>query len=165
MGNYEGRSNSVISEATSLRQELNIKFPDAAPARANPSQDRPQAKENILRQRFSSLTRSTSQITVKVGKKISSVSPLKTDLPWWKKIMFIFAMLFLGNLVAWPLLWQKTTTPHPRTPDGKVLVDSVKIHSDACHRCPADKEKLAVRLKGERTSEYEDGIPCLTRTF
>ena len=41
-------------------------------------------------------------------------------------------------------------------------MDSLKIHSDACHNCPADKEKLAVRLKGERTSEYEDGIPCLT---
>ena len=41
-------------------------------------------------------------------------------------------------------------------------MDSLRIHSDTCHNCPADKEKLAVRLKGERTSEYEDGIPCLT---
>ena len=38
----------------------------------------------------------------------------------------------------------------------------MKIHSDACHDCPADKEKVTVRLRGERTSEYEDGIPCLT---
>ena len=38
----------------------------------------------------------------------------------------------------------------------------IKIHSDACHNCTADKEKVQVRLKGERTSEFEDGVPCLT---
>ena len=113
-----------------------------------------------------------------VNLQISSVSPLKTDQPWWKKTMFISAILFLGNLISWPWLWQPTTTSHTPTPgqrkehiksyfffdcsDGKVLVDLVKIHSDACHGCPADKEKVTVRLRGERTSEYEDGIPCLT---
>ena len=52
--------------------------------------------------------------------------------------------------------------PHFLCSDGKVLVDLLKIHSDACHNCAADKEKVAVRLKGERTNEYEDGVPCHT---
>ena len=41
-------------------------------------------------------------------------------------------------------------------------MDSLKIHSDACHNCSADTEKVTVRLKGERTSEFEDGVPCRT---
>ena len=38
----------------------------------------------------------------------------------------------------------------------------LKIHSDACHNCAAGNEKVKVRLKGERTSEFEDGVPCET---
>ena len=64
-----------------------------------------------------------------VNIQISSVSPLKTEQPWWKKIMFILAMLCMGAILfigammlfvgaSWPWLWQwhQTPTPRPRTP-------------------------------------------------
>ena len=217
-----GRSISVISEATSLCQELNIKFPgsyilwfksyiifmltgqkilptfqwiDAAPARPHPSQDWSHAKENILRQRISSLTRSTSQITVKVGKKVVNPKSKFDFFNTWTRRYHRWAHLkrtshggkrscSFSPYSSWATLYLghgygSKLHHHVRerlvsekniskcyfcfySSDGKVLVDSLKIHSDACHNCPADKEKLAVRLKGERTSEYEDGIPCLT---
>ena len=53
---------------------------------------------------------------MKMNMQMSSVSPLKTDQPWWKKLMSILFILFIGNLISWPWLWHQTFTPRPKTP-------------------------------------------------
>jgi hypothetical protein len=56
-----------------------------------------------------------------------------------------------------------TTIHECKFPDGKILVDSIKIYTASCDGCT--EEGVVLHLLGEKNANFLYGVPCQTNTL